>query len=344
MNAARVALALLIAAAWTAVPRAAAQSAEDFYKNHPALVLGVPADAGGTYDTYARLLARYLPKYLPGRPRAVVENIPAAGGLALANQAYNTAPKDGSFLAMVRGSTIQDHVDGDPAAMFDGRKFAWIGNMNMEYDSCIVTQNSPVQSIPDLYRRELVVGASGAGAQSYTFPLIYNAVLHTKFKVVTGYKSTPERLLAMQRGELMGNCGIDTSAIEATFYKQYREGKIKVLLQGAVRKDPRFVTVANILDEARSERDRAALEYMFATLVLGRPFATAAETPADRVALLRRAFERSMKDLGFVAEAQKAQLDIDAMTGVECGLAIERLYSTPREVIARVRGILADRR
>jgi tripartite-type tricarboxylate transporter receptor subunit TctC len=343
MAAARLAVLSFAAGLWASQAcQAAPQSAENFYKTHPTLVLGVPADAGGTYDAYTRLLARYLPKYIPGNPIAVVEDIPAAGGLALANQTFNTAPQDGSFLAMVRGSTIQDNVNGDPSAMFDGRRFAWIGNMNMEYDSCIVAKDSPVQSLSDLFRRQLIVGASGAGAQSYTFPLVYNAVLHTKFKVVTGYKSTPERVLAMQRGELMGNCGIDTSAIQATFYKAYKQGKIKILLQGAIRKDPRFAAAPNILDEARKPPDREALEYMFATLELGRPFVTAGETPKDRVALLRRAFGLAMKDPGLVAEARKMQLDIDAMTGAECEAAVQKLYSTPRYVIDRVRAILAD--
>src|SRR5262249_8622043 len=136
---------------------ASAQDADTFYKAHPKLILGVPAGPGGTYDTYTRLLARYLPKYIPGSPTMVVENVIAAGGLVLANQTYNTAPKDGTFIAMVRGSTVQESVNGNPAAMFDGRKFAWIGNMNEEFDSCVVNSDSPFNSIADLYNNELIV-------------------------------------------------------------------------------------------------------------------------------------------------------------------------------------------
>jgi tripartite-type tricarboxylate transporter receptor subunit TctC len=338
---------LLLIVAFPALSNAApasTPSAVEFYKAHPTLVLGVPTDAGGTYDTYTRLLARYIAKYIPGTPTVIVENVGAAGGLVLANQAYNSAPKDGTFLAMVRGSTIQEQVNGEAAAMFDGRRFSWIGNMNMEYDSCIVMQNSPVRSIEDLRRNQLIVGASGVGAQSYSFPLVYNAVLQTKFKVVTGYKSTPERMLAMERGELTGNCGIDTSAIQATFYKQYKEGKIRVLLQAAIKKDQRFSEVPNILDEAKAPADRQALEYMFATLELGRPFVVAAETPKDRVAVLRNAFDRAMLDPDLIAEAKKLQLDINTMNGDECAAAVARLYATPPSVIERVRSILAARR
>jgi tripartite-type tricarboxylate transporter receptor subunit TctC len=319
---------------------AAGQSAEEFYKTHAELTFGVPADVGGTYDTYTRLLARYLPKYIPGNPNVIVQNNSAAGGLVLANKTYNTAPKDGTFLAMVRGSTIQEQVNGEPTALFDGRKFAWIGNMNMDYDSCIVMQDSPIRSLADLYKQEVIVGASGVGAQSYSFPLVYDALFHMKFKVIAGYKSTPDRYLAMERGELTGNCGIDTSAIQATFFKQYREGKIRVILQAAIRKDPRFPDVPNILDEAKTLEDRQALEYMFATLELGRPFATAGETPRDRVALLRRAFAQAMMDPGFVQEAKRLQLDIDSMDGDACAAAVEGLYATPRAVVDRVRAVL----
>jgi tripartite-type tricarboxylate transporter receptor subunit TctC len=341
MTSSRLWTALLMAAlAGVFASPASAQSAEEFFRTHPKLVLGVPAGAGGTYDSYTRLLAHYLPKYIPGTPAVAVQNIAAAGGLVLANQTYNTAPKDGTFLAMVRGSTVQEHVNGNPAALFDGRKLAWIGNMNMEYETCIALQDSPIRAIEDLYDHEIIVGASGAGAQSYSFPLVYDEVLHMKFKVITGYASTPERYLAMERGELSGNCGINTSAIQATLFQQYQQGKIRVLLQAAMRRDPRFPDAPNVRDEAKSEPDRQALDYMFATLELGRPFATAGETPPDRIALLRRAFAQTMADPALIEEAAKLQLDINTMDGDECAASVARLYATPRSVIDRVQMVV----
>lgn len=333
-------LVLVAAGSGIFASRAAAQSAEEFYKTHSTLTLGVPAGPGGTYDSYTRLLARYLPKYVAGNPTVVVQNITAAGGLVLANQTYNSAPRDGTFLAMVRGTTVQENVNGNPAAMFDGRKFAWIGNMNQEYESCIVMHDSPIRSISDLYNQELIVGASGAGAQSYSFPLVYNALFHMKFKVITGYPGTPDRLLAMQRGELTGNCGVDTSVILSTFAEQYRQGRIRVVLQAAMTKDTRFPDVPNILDEAKTAGDRQALEYMVATLELGRSFAASGETPKDRIALLRHAFAEAMEDPGLIEEANKLQLDINTMDGDATAAAVARLYATPRSVIDRVQAIL----
>ena len=125
----------------------------------------------------------------------------------LVNKAYNTAPKDGTFIAMVRGTTVQEQVNGRSEALFDGRRFAWIGNINRDNESCIVMRNSPIRSINDLYIQEVIVGASGVGAQSYSFPLLYKALLHMRFKVVAGYKSTPDRYLAMERGELTATAG-----------------------------------------------------------------------------------------------------------------------------------------
>jgi tripartite-type tricarboxylate transporter receptor subunit TctC len=161
-----------------------------------------------------------------------------------------------------------------------------------------------------------------------------------KFKVVGGYNTLRDRVLAMERGELAGNCGFNTGSLVSTVSEQYRQGKIRVLFQAGLSKDPRFADVPNVLDEAKTDADRRALEYMFATLELGRPFATAPETPADRVTLLRAAFDKAMKDPGLVAEAEKMKLGIDGMNGAETAAAVARLYETPRAVVERVQAAL----
>lgn len=324
-----------------AAASAAAQDADAFYRSHNKLTLGAPSNAGGGYDTYTRLLSRHIGKYVPGAPTAIVQNIPAGGGMALANMVYNTAIKDGTFLGMVRGTTIQEHVYGNTAALFDGRKFHWIGNMNSDYDGCIVTTSAGMTSVADFYKREVIVGASGAGAQSYSFPIIYNEILGTKFKVISGYPGTPERYLAMERGELNGACGITTSTLRATLAQPYRDGKILLLAQGGIGKDPTFPDVPNMLDEAKTPQERQALEFMLGTQELGRPFAVAPEVPAERVALLRRAFEQSMKDPELVAEAKKLELDIESMDGVASTAAILRMYATPKDIVDRLQAALA---
>jgi len=299
--------------------------------------------AYSSLEAYNRLLARHLPKYLPGSPKVIVQDIGGAGGLILANQTFNTARKDGTFLAMIRGSTLQSHVNGDPAAKFDGRKFAWIGNMNKEHDGCIVWNPSNVQSMGDLYTKELIFGASGAGSQSYTFPLVYNAILQTKFKLIPGYGGLESRLIAMERGELMGGCGYNTGTIKSQMATQYQERKFRLIFQGGLSKDKDFADVPNILDQAKNEADRQALQYLFATLELGRPFAAPAETPPDRVAFLRAVFDQTMKDPDLLAEANKLLMPIDGMNADETATAVARLYATPPSVISRVEGVLNSR-
>ena len=140
-----------------------AQDAETFYKSHNKLTIGTAGTAGGGYDAYARLLGRHISAHMPGAPTVVIQNIPAAGGLQIANMVYNTGPKDGTFLGEVRGSVVQEHLFGNIAAMFDGRRFGWIGNLNVDRDGCIVQATSGVKSIKDFYTREVIVGGTGVG-------------------------------------------------------------------------------------------------------------------------------------------------------------------------------------
>ncbi|MGE5539015.1 MAG: Bug family tripartite tricarboxylate transporter substrate binding protein [Gemmatimonas sp.] len=330
-------VAVTVAAGATSV--ASAQS-PDFFKSHK-LTLGVPSNAGGGYDTYTRLLSRHMAKHIPGNPTIVVQNVPAGGGMALANQVYNTVPKDGSYLGMIRGTVIQEQVYKNPQALFDGRKFVWIGNMNSDYDACITWAASGVKTIDDLYKREVIVGASGAGAQSYSFPIVYNELLGTKFKVISGYPGTPERLVAMERGELHGACGITTSTFRAVLAQPYKDGKVVLVAQAGSSKDPAYPDVPNMLDQAKSPEARQALEFLFVPLGLGRPFAGPPEMPVDRTALLRKAFDDSMKDPDLLADAKKVQVDIEPMNAEQSAKMVQQLFETPAAVVAKLQAALA---
>jgi tripartite-type tricarboxylate transporter receptor subunit TctC len=321
---------------------ASAQSAESFYTSHNKITLGSPSSAGGGYDTYVRLLGRHLPKHLPGTPTIVVQDVPAGGGMTLANMIYTTAAKDGTFLGLVRGPVLQEGILGNSAALFDGRRFAWIGNMDTDFDTCIVWTATGIQSIKDFYTREVIVGSSGAGANSSLFPAVYNDLLGTRLKIIAGYNGTPQRLLAMERGELHGACGISTSTIRSTLYEAYKSGKIKVIVQAGIGKDPEFQDVPNIIEEAKTPEVREALQFLLEGLELGRPLASAPETPADRVALLRRAFDETMKDADLVGEAKKLQLDIDVRDAAATKVAADRLYDTPKSAIERLQMALAN--
>jgi tripartite-type tricarboxylate transporter receptor subunit TctC len=339
----RTTFAALVAAALGAggAGHAGAEDVAAFYRSHTVTV-GSPNSPGGGYDIYLRVLARHVGKYIPGHPNVIVQNVAAAGGMALANQIYNTAPKDGSYFGMVRGTAIQEEVYKSPQAQFQGRKFAWIGNMNSDHDACIVTAGSGVRTIDDLYAREVIAGASGVGAQSYSFPTVYRELLGMKFKVISGYPGTPERMLALERGEITGACGISLSLFESQFGRLLAEGKVRLVAQGAVRAEARYAGVPNILDQAKTPDVRRALEFLYLPLALGRSLAAPPGTPPDRLAALRDAVRATMTDADFLAEAKTLDIDIEPMGAAETAAMVERLFATPAATVARIEAALAQ--
>jgi tripartite-type tricarboxylate transporter receptor subunit TctC len=320
---------------------AAAQDADTFYKTHT-LTFGSPNSPGGGYDVYLRALARHIAKYIPGDPSVIVQNVPAAGGMALANQIYNTAPKDGSYFGMVRGTAIQEEVYKSPQVQFSGRNFAWIGNMNSDHDACIVAAGSGVRTLGDLYTHEVVAGASGVGAQSYSFPVVYRELLGMKFKVISGYPGTPERMLALERGEITGACGISLSLFRSQFSRLVEEGKIRLIAQGGVANDARYPGLPNILDQAETPELRQALEFLYLPLALGRSLAAPPETPANRLEVLRTAVAETLKDPEFLADAKKLDIDIEPMSADETAKMVDQLFATPPAVVARIEAALSQ--
>ena len=318
---------------------ARADDVESFYRSHT-LTLGSPNSPGGGYDVYLRALARHLAKYIPGNPNIIVQNVPAAGGMALANQLYNTAPKDGSYFGMVRGTAIQEEVYKSPQVQFRGRGFAWIGNMNSDRDACIVAAGSGVHSVGDLYTHEIIAGASGAGAQSYSFPVVYQKLLGMKIKVISGYPGTPERLLALERGEITGACGISLSLLGAQFSRLIDEGKIRLIAQGALTKDPRYPDLPNILDQAKTPELQQALEFLYLPLALGRSLAAPPEVPANRLEVLRSAALKTMHDPDCLADAKRLEIDVEPMNAADTRAMVERLFATPPAVVARIEDAL----
>ncbi len=316
-----------------------ADEVESFYRSHT-LTLGSPNSPGGGYDVYLRALARHLARYIPGNPNIIVQNVPAAGGMALANQLYNTVPKDGSYFGMVRGTAIQEEVYKSPQVQFRGRDFAWIGNMNSDRDACIVSASTDVHGVGDLYTHEVIAGASGVGAQSYSFPVVYRKLLGMKIKVISGYPGTPERLLALQRGEITGACGISLSLLRAQFSRLIDEGKIRLIAQGALNRDARYPDLPNILDQANTPELKQALEFLYLPLALGRSLAAPPGVPADRLDVLRAAVFKTMQDPEFLADAKKLEIDIEPMNAADTKAMVDRLFATPPAVVTRIEDAL----
>jgi tripartite-type tricarboxylate transporter receptor subunit TctC len=260
--------------------------------------------------------------------------------MALANLMFNTAPKDGSYFGVLHGTTVQEELYRSSAVRFEAKRFAWIGNMMSDVDTCVVSTASGIKSVDDFFTREVIMGATGAAAQSYSFPTIYNELLGTKLKVIAGYSGTPDRILAMERGELHGACGITTTSYRSVLEQPVKQGKVIMVAQGGARKDPEFPEVPNMLDRAKTAEDREALSFLFSALDLGRPFAAPPETPGEQLTVLRRAFDATMVDSEMLDEASRLKIRIAPSNGEATRQTIDRLLETPSVVVERIRVIL----
>jgi tripartite-type tricarboxylate transporter receptor subunit TctC len=308
-----------------------AQSAADFYKGKT-VDLYIGYSVGGAYDLYARQLARHLGKHIPGNPTVLPKNMEGAGSLRLANWLYNVAPKDGSAMGIIGRGTGFDPLLGNKAAQFDAPKFAWIGSANNEVSICVAWHTSGVTRFEDLLTKELVVGGTSSSADTDQFPKIVNGVLGTKMKVVTGYPGGNEVGLAMERGEVQGRCGWSWSSVKSTHQKWIDEKRFNILVQLALDKHPDLPDVPLVIDLAKTDEQRQILKLIFARQVMGRPFLAPPGIPADRAAALRKAFSETMTDKEFLADTEKAQMEINPVAGEKLEQLVKEVYATPKEV------------
>ncbi|MDP2357210.1 MAG: tripartite tricarboxylate transporter substrate-binding protein [Beijerinckiaceae bacterium] len=291
--------------------------------------------AGGGYDVYGRTLARHINKHLPGNPNVVVNNMPGAGSMRLANWLYNVAPKDGNNMGIFARGIAFDTLLGQPGAQFDATKFAWIGSANDEVSVCVAWHTSGVTKFEQVLEKELVVGGTGGSADTDQFPKVFNSVLGAKMKIVAGYPGGNDINLAMERGEVSGRCGWSWSSVITTQPGWLKEKKINVLVQLSLEKHADLPDVPIITDFAKDDITRGVFRLVFARQVMGRPFAAPPGTPPERVEVIRKAFMATLKDPQLLAEADKAQLEITPVSGDVVQKLVQEAYSMPPEVIKR---------
>jgi tripartite-type tricarboxylate transporter receptor subunit TctC len=319
-----------------------AQSPAEFYKGKT-VDLYIGYSVGGAYDLYARMLARHLGSHIPGNPTVVPKNMEGAGSLRLANWLYNVAPKDGTAIGIIGRGTGFDPILNNQKAQFDGTKFSWIGSANNEVSICVAWDTSGISKFDDLLGKELVVGGTSASADTDQFPKILNGVLGTKFKIVTGYPGGNEVGLAMERGEVQGRCGWSWSSVKSTHLQWYREKKFHILVQLALEKHPDLPDVPLVVDVAKNDEQRKILELIFARQVMGRPFLAPPGVPDDRAAVLRQAFINTMTDKNFLADADKAKMEITPVPGDQISKLVTRIYATPADVAQKAAAMIAKK-
>jgi tripartite-type tricarboxylate transporter receptor subunit TctC len=316
---------------------AAAEDAAALYQRKTVRII-VGASAGGGFDTYARIVAQHLGRHLPGNPPVVVQDMTGAGSLLAAKYISNVAPKDGTVIGAVNPAIVTNALFYPDRVKFDARKVKWIGSALRETHVALAWHRSAIKTFDDLFQHELVV--SGSGGSSNTYPALLNAVLGTRFKVVSGYPGTAEGNLAMQRGEVDGNGAITWASVKATQADALRDKSLRLLVQFGLSKHKELADVPWVFDYTRKDADRAALTLLLSTQEFGRPYLVAQGVPEPTVAVLRKAFDETMKSADFRADAARRGLDLDPTTGAEIQTIVENIYKTPPNVVARVRTIL----
>jgi Tripartite tricarboxylate transporter family receptor len=314
---ARLAGATLAAALATS---ADAQPVADFY-SHTALTIIVGSGAGGGYDLYARLFARYYTKHIPGHPAVVVKNQPGAGGLANMNDMAHSAPRDGSEIAATFNTIGLMPLYGDRDAQFDPRQLNWIGSIGKQQAVCVTWKTAVAKTLDDAKTREVLVSSTLFG---------------TRFKVISGY-STAEMRLALEKGEVQGICGLAWQTLQSTSPSWIANNDLNVLLQMGLVKDkdlPASVPLA--LDLLSKPEDKTFFRLAVLPGEFGRPFVAPPGVPADRLAALRKAFDETMTDPEFAADAGKAGMIIDPLDGAQIQALLDEAYAAPQAVRDRV--------
>jgi tripartite-type tricarboxylate transporter receptor subunit TctC len=321
----------------SSTPSATAQTAaaDKFKGKNFEIIVGY--DTGGGYDIYARALSRHIGRHLPGTPTVIVKNMPGATTRTAANYLYNIAPKDGTVIATVARGLPTDELLGSGGIRFESTKFNWIGSMNNEVSVGVAWHTSPIKTFEDTKNREMIVGAI---ADSLLFAQVMNAVLGTKFKMITGYKSGAEIGLAMERGEVEGRMGWSWSSIVSMNPEWLRDSKVRNLVQFSTAKHADLPNVPLVTELATTDEDRGLLELVFSRQVIGRPFIAPPGLDPETVQLLRKAFDDTMKDPAFLAEMEKANLEVNPIPGKDVQELIARLFKTPPAVLERAKAII----
>jgi tripartite-type tricarboxylate transporter receptor subunit TctC len=321
------------------LPSARAETVESFYKGKTVTMV-VSTGVGGVFDLTARTVAKYMPKYIPGKPTMIVKNMPGGGHVLATNFMYGQAAKDGTYIALVNnGMPLHQVLDGR-GVRYDALKFNWLGSAGLSNLMTVAWHTSGVKTVDDLMTHELITAATGAGSNGFIYPNAMNVVLGTKFKIVLGYKSSPEADLAMVRGEVAARAGFSLSAILQEHPDWILDKKVAVLVQVGAEREKDFPNVPLMHELAKTPEQRQILALISSPVSLGRPFFTTPDTPAERVAALREAFEATMMDEEFLAEARQLNLDIKRMGGQRVTQIVGETINVPAELIARGKAVL----
>jgi tripartite-type tricarboxylate transporter receptor subunit TctC len=290
---------------------------------------------GGGYDTWARTVGRHIGRHLPGNPTVVPQNMPGAGSFVAANHIYNVAPKDGSAIGVIARDAALGPLSKAPGVRFDATKFSWLGTPTKETNVCIAMNTAAVKSAQDLAGKELILGDTGPGTGTRTYPKALNGLLGWKFKLVGGFPASTDVFLAMERGEVEGICE-SYDSVKNRKPEWIASKRINILLQGGETPHHELKDVPFVLDFAKTPEQKQALQYLYAGQGIGRPFVAPPGLAPERLRMLREAFNATMKDPEFLAEAKRLNLDVEPEDGEHLEGLIKQIYATPEGVIEKI--------
>ena len=332
-----ISAAVAIVVGGTVASAANADAVADFYKGRQ-ISIQVGFGAGGGYDTTARVFARHFGRHVPGNPSVIVQNVPGAGSLKVANALYNTAPKDGTVLGVFSSSAGMVPLYGKQKVKFETDKFAWIGSLHNDIQGCAVWKGAGqgLRTLADFIaaKKTIVFGSNGPTSPLTIFPLFIKNVFDAKVKVVHGYKGTREINFAMQNGELSGTCGMYESSVQGAFRQSFEAGDLVMFVQfGLARNVPLFGSATNIFTMLKTEEEKKMARLLFGPAEITRPLAAPPGTPKDRVAALRKALLDTAKDPALVAEGKKMKITFAPMSGDDVAAAFDEYFKTPRALV-----------
>jgi tripartite-type tricarboxylate transporter receptor subunit TctC len=309
--------------------------AENFFEGKTVTVI-TSTGVGGTYDLTARLIARHMPRYIPGNPTMVVQNMPGGGNLKATNYMYNIAPKDGTTIASIHNAIPLHQVLDGRGVQYDTDKFNWLGSTGPENETIIAWSTAGVTTIQQAKEKEVIVGGTGAGSGIVIIPIAMNAILGTKFKMVSGYEKSEDVNLAMQRGEVQARA-FGLGSIITQHPDWIKEKKVAFLAQAGIKRAHQLPDTPLLTELAANDEQRQVMQLISSPPALGRPFIAPPGVPADRLAILRSAFASTLKDKAFLAEAEKLQFEIEPMSADEVAKIVRDLNKAASDVVAKAR-------
>jgi tripartite-type tricarboxylate transporter receptor subunit TctC len=313
--------------------QSAAEPVEDFYRGKQIKII-VGGTAEGGYAPYARMLQQHMGQYIPGHPQVITQFMPGAGGLIATNYIYNAAPRDGTMIGSVQRNVVRLALIGDKGVRYDPGKINWLGSMYNDVSVCVSWHDSGVRTIQDVMQRELIVGGTALN-DTEQFPAVLNNVLGTKFKIISGYKSSAAITLAMERGEVAGRCGWSWDSLKAQQGEWVTDKKLNILIQLSTKRAPDLGDVPLAAEIAKTQDQKDLLAFIFGEQTMGKPFIMGPEVPNERVEAVRKAFMKVGSDATAVEQMHKMDLGVAPMDGNEMQALVATMYATPKSVIDR---------